>query len=142
MKTELVGLIALIFLGLVFVSAAYYAISNMEGFTGLVNENGNVVMGETNSRGTFTLYYADWCPHCQTIKPIFKDFMGDGTVKVNGQNITVKMKEEKNIKKGVDPEVQGYPTLLYSDSAGKIVEFNGPRTPDGFMEFLKTKILS
>jgi len=51
------------------------------------------------------------------------------------------MVEEKNIKKGVDPEIQGFPTLLYSDSAGKTTEFSGPRTPDGFMEFLKQSVI-
>jgi hypothetical protein len=52
------------------------------------------------------------------------------------------MVEEKEIKKGVDPDVKGYPSFLYTDAAGKTVEFDGPRTPDGFMEFLKTQILS
>ena len=99
-------------------------------------------MGETNSRGTFTLYYADWCPHCKTIQPIFKDFMGNGGVSVNGAYIKCKMVEEKQIQRGVDPEVKGYPTLLYSDAAGKIVEFNGPRTSDGFLEFLKQQVLA
>jgi hypothetical protein len=73
---------------------------------------------------------------------MFKDFMGPGIVKVNGIPIKVKMVEEKQIQKGVDPEIQGYPSFVYSDSARKTVEFDGPRTPDGFMKFLKEQILS
>jgi len=92
--------------------------------------------------GTFTLYYADWCPHCKTIKPLFETFMGSGSVSVNGTNVKCKMVEEKQIQKGVDPDIKGYPSLLYSDAAGKVVEFSGPRTPDGFMQFLKQQILS
>jgi thiol-disulfide isomerase/thioredoxin len=136
MKPALLGLITLTILALLVVSAVSF--SHYKLYQGFQDKP----YGETNSRGTFTLYYADWCPHCKTIKPVFKDFMGGGVVNVDGNPVTVKMVEEKQIKKGVDPEVQGYPSLLYSDAAGKIVEFNGPRTSDGFMEFLKTQILS
>jgi thiol-disulfide isomerase/thioredoxin len=131
MKPSLVGLILIVafILILVFVTG----IPGREGFTSY---------GETNERGTFTMYYADWCPHCKTAKPMFKDFMGTGIIQVNGMPIRLRMVEEKEITKGVDPEIKGYPSFLYTDAAGKTVEFDGPRTPDGFMEFLKTKILS
>jgi thiol-disulfide isomerase/thioredoxin len=131
MKPSLVGLIALT-AAIVILLALIYSGSS-EGFQSY---------GETNSRGTFTMYYADWCPHCQNVKPLFKDFMGTGVVKVNGLPIKIQMKEEKQIEKGVDPDVKGYPSFLYSDSAGKTVEFSGPRTADGFMKFLETEILS
>ena len=98
--------------------------------------------GGRSSKGTFTLYYADWCPHCKTIKPLFESFMGNGSVSVNGSNIKCRMVEEKQIQKGVDPDIKGYPSLLYTDAAGRVVEFSGPRTPDGFMQFLKQQILS
>jgi len=135
MKPALIGLIVMVVVALLLVSSISY--SNKKLYQGFENP-----IGETNSRGTFTLYYADWCPHCQTIKPIFKDFMGAGTVNIGNASVKAKMVEEKQIKKGVDPDVKGYPTLIYSDSAGKIVEFNGPRTKDGFLEFLKDAILS
>ena len=134
MKPAVIALIALVFLALVLATSIHMGTKVKDGFEGS--------MGETNSRGTFTLYYADWCPHCQTIKPIFKDFMGNGGVNVNDQYIKCKMVEEKQIQHGVDPKVKGYPTLLYSDAAGKIVEFNGPRNSDGFLQFLKQQILN
>jgi len=132
MKPSLVALVILVTMSLVFL---YLSSLSLEGFA-------DKPYGETNERGTFTLYYADWCPHCQTIKPVFKDFMGNGSVSVNGSSVKCKMVEEKQIQKGVDPDIKGYPTLLYSDAAGKIVDFNGPRTADGFMQFLKQQILS
>ena len=98
--------------------------------------------GETNDRGTFTLYYADWCPHCHAILPLFKEFAKSGYVSVNNHRVKVFMKEEKEFEKGKDPEITGFPTLLYSDAAGKTVPYEGPRTAEGFMEFLKTQILS
>jgi thiol-disulfide isomerase/thioredoxin len=99
-------------------------------------------VGETNDRGTFTMYYADWCPHCQTVKPIFKELMGSGTLTVKGQPITLEMVEEKQIDKSKAIPIKGYPTFLYSDSARRTVEFDGPRTADGFMKFLEQQILS
>jgi len=132
MKPALKGLLILAIVGLIMIAAMGYG---SEGFA-------DTPIGQTNDRGTFTMYYADWCPHCQTAKPMFKDFMGTGVVKVNGLPVKVKMVEEKQIQKGVDPEVQGYPSFIYSDSARKTVEFDGPRNPDGFMKFLKERILS
>ncbi len=129
MKPSLIALLAGVVIFIVLIRMA----NTSEGFQ---------AYGETNARGTFTMYYADWCPHCQTVKPLFKDFMGTGVVKVNGIPIKVRMVEEKEHQKGVDPDVKGYPSFLYSDAAGRVVEFNGPRTADGFMQFLKEKILS
>lgn len=129
MKPSLIALLAGVIIFIVLVRMA----NTSEGFQSY---------GETNERGTFTMYYADWCPHCQTVKPLFKDFMGTGVVKVNGIPIKVRMVEEKEHQKGVDPDVKGYPSFLYSDAAGRVVEFNGPRNADGFMQFLKEKILS
>ncbi len=120
----IVGLLAITYLGL-----------TAEGFA-------DKPYGKTNSRGTFTMYYADWCPHCQTAKPMFADFMGPGIIQVNGQDVKVKMVEEKQIDKGSAPEIKGFPTFVYSDAAGKVVEYSGPRSPDGFMKFLETQILS
>jgi thiol-disulfide isomerase/thioredoxin len=133
MKPSLVGLILLVCIALLLVTTIRLGMTSNEGFSSY---------GETNERGTFTMYYADWCPHCQNVKPLFKDFMGTGVVKVNGLPVKVKMVEEKQIQKGVDPDIKGYPSFLYSDSAGKVVEFNGPRNANGFMEFLKQEILS
>jgi thiol-disulfide isomerase/thioredoxin len=132
MKPSLIALLAGVVIFIVLIRMA----NTTEGF------QSEKPYGETNERGTFTMYYADWCPHCQTVKPLFKDFMGTGVVKVNGIPIKVRMVEEKEHQKGVDPDVKGYPSFLYSDAAGRVVEFNGPRTADGFMQFLKEKILS
>ena len=128
MKVKFIYLIGIVVALLVLLRVMH---ASVEGFT------------DGGSKGdSFTLYYADWCPHCKTIQPVFKDFMGNGGVSVNGAYVKCKMVEEKQIQKGVDPDIKGYPSLLYSDASGKIVEFSGPRTPDGFMQFLKQQILS
>lgn len=131
MKPALVGLVTLAVVALVLV-----------GFLGASSTSGFANYGKTNARGTFTMYYADWCPHCQTAKPLFKKFMEGGKKNINGHLVKLQMIEEKQIQKGKDPEVKGYPTFMYTDAAGKIVEFSGPRTADGFLKFLETQVLS
>jgi thiol-disulfide isomerase/thioredoxin len=131
MKPALIGLIGL-------VVAILFMIGMSQG-SGVSQGFGDY--GKTNERGTFTMYYADWCPHCQTAKPLFKAYMESGVKNINGILVKMRMIEEKQIQKGVDPDVKGYPTFLYTDAAGKIVEFSGPRNAQGFDKFLKSTIL-
>jgi thiol-disulfide isomerase/thioredoxin len=85
---------------------------------------------------SFTMYYADWCPHCKTIKPEFADFSKRGVVTVNGKNVAVAMVEESEKEKMAGKNVKGFPTFLYQTAAGETVEYSGPRTRDGWMDFL------
>jgi len=85
---------------------------------------------------SFTMYYADWCPHCKTIKPEFADFAKRGVVTVNGKNVAVAMIEESDKEKMAGKNVKGFPTFLYETAAGETVEYSGPRTRDAWMDFL------
>jgi thiol-disulfide isomerase/thioredoxin len=86
--------------------------------------------------GTFTMYYADWCPHCKTVKPDFADFAKAGVVTVNGRNVAVKMVEESEKEKMAGKDIKGFPTFLFETAAGQSVEYSGPRTRDSWMDFL------
>jgi thiol-disulfide isomerase/thioredoxin len=86
--------------------------------------------------GSFIMYYADWCPHCKTIKPEFADFAKRGVVTVNGKNVAVAMIEESDKAKMAGKNVKGFPTFLYETAAGETVEYSGPRTRDAWMDFL------
>ena len=85
--------------------------------------------------GKFVMYYADWCPHCKTVKPDFQEFAKGGVVTVNGRNIAVSMVEESE-KDKMDPKVKGFPSFLFYSADGESVEYNGPRTRDSWMDFL------
>ena len=89
---------------------------------------------------SFTMYYADWCPHCKTIKPEFADFSKNGVVTVNGKNVAVAMVEESEKEKMTGKTIKGFPTFLYETSAGESVEYSGPRTPAGWLDFLNKKV--
>lgn len=86
--------------------------------------------------GTFTMYYADWCPHCKSVKPDFADFAKAGVVTVNGRNVAVTMVEESEKEKMTGKPVKGFPTFLFETAAGQTVEYSGPRTRDSWMDFL------
>jgi thiol-disulfide isomerase/thioredoxin len=103
---------------------SYVYSERIEGFVG-------------GSGDTFTMYYVDWCGHCKKAKPIFTDFMGSGSVTVNGKQIKCKMvnpEQSPEAVKGLD--IKGYPSFMLM-KGGNLIEYNGPRTADGFMNFLK-----
>ena len=90
--------------------------------------------------GTFTMYYADWCPHCKSIKPEFSKFAANGVVTVNGRNVAVRMVEESEKDKMAGKEIKGFPTFMLQTADGKTVEFQGDRTPDGYLKFLEEQL--
>jgi len=102
--------------------------------------SGGSSSGSNSSDNTFTMYYVDWCPHCKSVKPVFNEFMGNGTVLVNGKSVKCKMvnaEANPDAMKGLN--VKGYPSFLLN-SQGKLIEFNGERNADGFMSFLNQNV--
>jgi thiol-disulfide isomerase/thioredoxin len=89
------------------------------------------------SAPTFTLYYADWCPHCKTIKPVFKEWSSSGSTTINGKTVFLEMVEaDSNPEKLKGVPVKGYPTFLLKTANGQYKEFDGDRTPEGWKSWL------
>lgn len=90
---------------------------------------------------TFTLYYAEWCPHCKTVKPAFQEWSKNGFVTAAGKNVKVRMVEQsENPEEIASKGIKGFPTFLLSTADGKSVEFQGDRTPDGYLKFLEDQL--
>lgn len=90
---------------------------------------------------TFTLYYAEWCPHCQSVKPAFDDWAKNGLVTIAGRNVVVrKVEADKEPEKAAGKPIKGYPTFLFESADGKTVEYQGSRTPEGYMKFLEEQL--
>lgn len=83
----------------------------------------------------FVMYYADWCPHCQTIKPAFTDF-SSSPYSSAGKNVDVQMVEEKEIPADVKSTIQGYPTFMLYKADGSMLEYKGGRDVDSMKDFL------
>lgn len=90
---------------------------------------------------TFTLYYADWCPHCKAVKPAFQEWAKNGFVTVAGRNVACRMVQpEKEPEKAAGKEIKGYPTFILETADGKVLEHQGERTPEGWMKFLENNL--
>ncbi|TVU29713.1 hypothetical protein EJB05_21293 [Eragrostis curvula] len=79
-------------------------------------------------------FYAPWCGHCQKLAPILDE------VAVSLQNdedvIIAKMDATTN---DVPPDftVEGYPTLYFYSSGGNLLSYEGGRTAEAIIEFIK-----
>jgi thiol-disulfide isomerase/thioredoxin len=90
---------------------------------------------------TFTLYYAEWCPHCKTVKPEFKEWSKNGFVTAAGKNVKVRMVEQsENPEEVASKGIKGFPTFLLETANGKKVEFQGERNADGYLKFLEEQL--
>lgn len=88
----------------------------------------------------FTMYYADWCPHCQAAKPEFQKIIKYSNKKYGSKSLNIVMVDcEKNPELGQKAGVEGYPTFIY-ESGDKKEVYNGERNEMGFLGFLKEKI--
>ncbi len=97
--------------------------------------------GFASGANSFVMYYADWCPHCQSVKPSFSKFASSGSVDIKGQPVFVKMVEaEKNPSETQGKPVRGYPTFLLEKADGTFKEFDGERTPAGWTAFLTANL--
>lgn len=80
----------------------------------------------------FTL---DGCGHCEKMKPtwnlLVKNYGNNGYIKL----IQVKARENQDLTKLYN--IQGYPTLLYVKDEKKVSEYNGNRTYEDLVKFLK-----
>ena len=95
----------------------------------------------TPSGNTFTMYYADWCGHCQQAKPAFTEFMKPGTLTVNGTPCTIRMiSPEKEPEAAKGKNIKGFPSFLLETVDGQTVEYTGERNAEGYMSFLNANL--
>jgi thiol-disulfide isomerase/thioredoxin len=118
--------IALVVLAALFLLKYGYANGAREGFSGGTDK--------------FVMYYADWCPHCKTVKPAFSEWSKKGSIQINGKTVFLEMVEEQEKEKAAGKPVKGYPTFLLETADGKFKEFDGERSPSGWESWLKSNL--
>lgn len=86
------------------------------------------------------MYGVDWCPHCVSAKPIFE---GLGSTQTIGGKVVefAVVNPEKDKAAAEGKNISGYPTFhLYNPDGSLKEEYEGPRTKDGILSFLKSKL--
>jgi glutaredoxin len=97
--------------------------------------NGFVESFASGSTPTFTMFGVDWCPHCVSAKPLFESL--GSTVTIGDQNVALRyVNPEKDTAAAAGYAIEGFPTF-YLEHHGKKLKYSGPRTADGFREFLQ-----
>lgn len=90
-------------------------------------------------QNTFTLYYMNGCPHCETILPEYKKFAAAGQVELNGKKTKIRMLEQGDPNAAPELEarnVKGFPTFVLSTADGKYLEYQGERSIPAIGQFI------
>jgi thiol-disulfide isomerase/thioredoxin len=111
--------------------------ANSEGEFGSAGNSGPTKQAE------LMLFYADWCPHCKTAKPVWNELKTQYQNKtINGYqviftdvNCTTESAETEQMMNKYN--IEGFPTIkLLKD--GQIIEYDAKPTKETLNEFLNT----
>ena len=85
-------------------------------------------------------FYADWCGHCQQMKPEWEKFE-DKCKKLKGNRMVVKVNSDFQPKltenlSAIANHVEGYPTIL-TVKGNRIQKYNGPREHNNLLNYLR-----
>ena len=87
---------------------------------------------------TIINFDTEWCGWSKKFKPEWEKF-----IKLNQKNklrvINIKCDTDGNKKKCMEFGIEGFPTVIYFDGKEKGEMYQGDRTFDGLMKFVKTK---
>lgn len=126
----------------VILTIVFYVRSRRSKF-GSAGSGGNL-QGFQNPAGTtstFTMYYADWCPHCQAVKPDFEKMVKDGEITVGSKKCRMQMvNSDKDADTVRSKGIKGFPTFILETPEGQSFEYSGDRSTDGYLKFINEKL--
>jgi len=98
----------------------------------LVASNFHEFVSDT-TKNVFVEFYAPWCGHCKRLAPVWEEagdlFKDDENIEISKMDMTANQMESIQVK--------GFPTFkLYKAGNNEEVEYTGPRTLEGLVEFL------
>jgi thiol-disulfide isomerase/thioredoxin len=130
---------------LILLSLAVIGILALIGLYSMGISFGRGIQGFQNApapaMNTFTMYYADWCPHCQTVKPEFTEFSKSAPINVGGKKCQIQLVDAaKNPEAAKGKPVKGFPTFLLETTDGNVLEYQGERNTDGWLSFINKNL--
>lgn len=87
---------------------------------------------------TLTMYYADWCGHCQRAKPEFGKL--GSTQTIGGKQVSIRLvNPETHPDDAVGVDIRGYPTIILK-AGDKSTEYSGERNHSALLGFLQQHV--
>ena len=91
-------------------------------------------MWDINNKDTIILFHANWCGHCKTLMPIWKEFK----TKINTEEYNIIEIESENSFVQKIKILKGYPTIYYINiKKNETIEYNDNRDLESLILFLK-----
>ncbi|KAJ3088545.1 protein disulfide-isomerase precursor, partial [Quaeritorhiza haematococci] len=110
-----------------------------------------VVVGSTyekivldENKDVFLEIYAPWCGHCKKLAPIWEE-LGEKFKALPSSNIVIAKMDgtENDLPPKTSYRVEGFPTLkLIKAKTNEVIDYEGERTLDAFVEFLKANAVN
>lgn len=98
---------------------------------------------DNNKEAELLFFFADWCPHCKTAKPVWEELKSKyENQTINGYKVQFSeincTTESEDVEKMMNKyNIEGFPTFkLLKD--GQIVEYDAKPTKETLNEFLNT----
>jgi thiol-disulfide isomerase/thioredoxin len=91
------------------------------------------------SEATVTLYWAEWCPHCVSFKPIYESVSNKMGNKRNSVGTLIKFKQVDCVAlpdKCKENHVTSYPTIKVKKGSMKETEYKGNKDDAAFTNFV------
>ncbi|THG08331.1 hypothetical protein TEA_011094 [Camellia sinensis var. sinensis] len=80
-------------------------------------------------------FYAPWCGHCKKLAPILDEVAG--SFQSDGDVIIAKIDATANDIPVDMFDVKGYPTLYFRSASGNLLQYDGDRTKEDIIDFIK-----
>jgi thiol-disulfide isomerase/thioredoxin len=143
-NTTIMIIVAVIFFALL--AGFYYYYYVAPEMKAKYKPNGEQVQNDSSkgdNSAELLFFFADWCPHCKTAKPIWDELKTEYANKaINGYRVVfteVNCSEESpEVEKMMNKyNVEGYPTIkLLKD--GQIIEYDAKPSKETLSQFLNT----
>ncbi len=148
LRNVLIGL--LVVFG-IFLLLAIFMRGSLLNYQSSVSESGKEQFTNGAPKIKYQLFYADWCPHCQTTKPEWKKMKENWDMaqrelywennKLSYQDVDIKLINCENDKDSCRSyDIQGYPTIILSIGDNNIEYDQAGRSHSDLMSFLESKL--